>query len=253
MEGDVEMKIIIAPARTMQVDTDSLPYQDLPQFLPQTREILAWMRSQSYDQLHRLWWNCSTRLAQLNYRRITEMDLTHRLTPAILAFTGLQYQYMAPDVFTDQGLAYIEAHLRILSGFYGLLRPFDGIVPYRLGMGDRAQVAGSKNLYDFWGSRLADELYRDDSLVLNLASKEYERAVTPYLTGDRRLVTCVFGELSDGRVKQKATLAKMARGEMVRYLAENDIHDLAGVKAFTVTNYHFRPAYSTADRLVFTK
>lgn len=247
------MKIIVAPARTMRVDTDSLPCQGLPQFLPQTREILAWMRSLTYDQLHCLWWNCSTRLAQLNYRRVIEMDLTRQLTPAILAFSGLQYQYMAPDVFTDRGLVYVEDNLRILSGFYGLLRPFDGIVPYRLGMGDRARVAGSKNLYDFWGSRLADELYRDDQLVLNLASKEYERAVTPYLTDQRRLVTCVFGEVVDGRVKQKATLAKMARGEMVRYLAENDIHDLARVKAFGVANYHFRSAYSTAERLVFTK
>lgn len=247
------MKIIIAPARTMRVDTDSLSYRDLPQFLPQTRQILTWMRSLTYDQLHRLWWNCSSKLAQLNYRRVREMDLTRQLTPAILAFSGLQYQYMAPDVFTDQGLAYVEANLRILSGFYGLLRPFDGIVPYRLGMGDRAQVAGSRNLYDFWGSRLADELYRNDQLVLNLASKEYERAVTPYLTGDRRLVTCVFGELVDGRVKQKATLAKMARGEMVRYLAENNIQDLAGVKAFAVANYRYQPEYSTVDCLAFTK
>ena len=247
------MKIIIAPARTMRVDTDSLPYQDLPKFLPQTRKILDWMRGQTYDELHRLWWNCSTKLASLNYRRVREMDLTRQLTPAILAFCGLQYQYMAPDVFSDQGLVYVENNLRILSGFYGLLRPFDGIVPYRLGMGDHAQIDGSKNLYAFWGSRLADDLYRDDQLVLNLASKEYERAVTPYLTEHRRLVTCVFGELVSGRVKQKATLAKMARGEMVRYLAENDIHDLAGVKAFRVANYRYRPEYSTADQLTFTK
>ncbi|MGM9908134.1 peroxide stress protein YaaA [Limosilactobacillus sp.] len=246
------MKIIVSPARTMQVDTDSLPYQNLPQFLSQTRLILDWMRGLTYDELHRLWWNCSTKIATLNYRRIQEVNLTHRLTPAILAFRGLQYQYMAPDVFTDQGLEYIEHHLRILSGFYGLLRPFDGIVPYRLGMGDRAKVAGSASLYDFWGDRLAAELYRDDQLVLNLASQEYARAVTPYLVGERRLVTCVFGELIGGRVKQKATLAKMARGNMVRYLAENNIVDLSGVQAFDI-NYRYSPEYSSADRLVFIR
>lgn len=246
------MKIIVSPARTMQVDTDSLPYQHLPQFLPQTQEILNWLRGLTYDELHRLWWNCSTKIATLNYRRVQELDLTQHLTPAILAFRGLQYQYMAPDVFTDQGLAYIEQHLRILSGFYGLLRPFDGIVPYRLGMGDRAKVAGTADLYHFWSGRLAEELYREDRLVLNLASKEYARAVTPYLSGERRLVTCVFGEVIDGRVKQKATLAKMARGNMVRYLAENNITDLAGVKAFNVA-YHYHPEYSTPDRLTFIK
>lgn len=246
------MKIIIAPARTMKVDEDTFPYRDLPQFLPATAEILSWMRSLSYTELHRLWWNCSSRLAEKNYRWLQEMDLEHGLTPAIIAFTGLQYQYMAPDVFSDQGLEYIADHLRILSGFYGLLRPFDGIVPYRLGMGDRARVAGTANLYQFWGSRLADCLYHDDQLVLDLASAEYEKAIQPYLTGQRRLVKCVFGEEVAGRVRQKATQAKMARGTMVRYLAENNITDLAGVKAFTVGGYHFRPELSKPDYLAFT-
>ena len=159
---------------------------------------------------------------------------------------------MAPDVFSDQGLQYIQDHLRILSGFYGLLRPFDGIVPYRLGMGDRAHVAGTASLYQFWGRRLADSLYWDDQLVLDLASVEYEQAIRPYVTGERRLVKCIFGEEVAGRVKQKATQAKMARGTMVRYLAENDIHDLAGVKKFAVGGYRFRPEFSTADSLAFT-
>ncbi|WP_267200951.1 peroxide stress protein YaaA [Limosilactobacillus kribbianus] len=247
------MKIIISPARTMRVDTDSLPYQDLPQFLPQARQILAWMRTQTYDQLHELWWHCSTRLARTNYQWLQEMDLTRELTPAIIAFCGLQYQAMAPDVFSDRGLDYIEKHLRILSGFYGLLRPFDGIVPYRLGMGDRAHVDGTKNLYEFWGDRLYQELYCDDDLVINLASKEYEKAVRPYLQPGDRFVTCLFGEVVGDRVKQKATRAKMARGDMVRYLAENAVDSLDGLKAFDVAGYHYRPEYSTAERLAFTK
>lgn len=245
------MKIIIAPARTMTVDTDSLPYQDLPQFLPQTRQVLSWMRTQNYEQLHRLWWNCSTRLADKNYHWLQKMNLTANLTPAIIAFTGLQYQYMAPDVLTDNGLAYIQKNLRILSGFYGLLRPFDGIVPYRLGMGDRATVAGTKNLYQFWGSQLADELYHDDEVVLDLASAEYEKAIRPYLNHQRRLVKCAFGEVVNGRIRQKATQAKMARGTMVRYLAENQVDDLAGVKGFSVSGYRFRPDLSQADYLAF--
>lgn len=245
------MKIIISPARTMTIDCDSFPYQDLPQFISQTGEILEWMRTLNYDQLHRLWWNCSKRLADKNYRWVQEMDLQKNLTPAIIAFTGLQYQHMAPDVFTDAGLKYIQQNLRILSGFYGLLRPFDGIVPYRLGMGDRASVAGTKNLYELWGSRLADELYRDDDLVLDLASAEYEKAVTPYLNGNRRMVKCAFGQVVDGKIKQKATQAKMARGTMVRYLAENQVTDLNGVKSFTVGGYQFQPDLSTNNYFAF--
>lgn len=247
------MKIIISPARTMQIDPDSLPVQTMPCFLKQTKVILEWLRQQSYEDLCKLWGNCSPKLARANYQWLQAMDLQQDLTPALLAFTGLQYKYMAPAVFSDQEFAYVGTHLRILSGFYGLLRPFDGIVPYRLGLGDRAQIAGTRNLYDFWGNRLYSALYQDDDLVLNLASKEYSRAIESYLKPGERLVTCIFGELTtDGRVKQKATLAKMARGNMVRYLAANDIRTLAGVTAFKI-GYHFDPLRSSADRLVFIK
>lgn len=87
----------------MQVDTDSLLYKDLPEFLQQTKDILGWMRSLSYDELHKVWGNCSSRLAMKNYQWLQQMDLQRKLTPAIIAFTGLQYQYMAPSVFRRMG------------------------------------------------------------------------------------------------------------------------------------------------------
>lgn len=246
------MKIIIAPARTMQVDTDSLPVQTMPEFLSSTKEILHWMRTLNYDQLHILWENCSTKLAHQNYQWLQEMNLEQQLTPALLAFTGLQYKYMAPAVFSDKELRYVSEHLRILSGFYGLLRPFDGIVPYRLGMGDRVTVANSQNLYEFWGDCLYRSLYRKNNLVLNLASKEYEKAVRPYLGRYDYFISCKFGELVNGKVRQKATQAKMARGRMVRYLAENNIQTLAGVKEFNI-GYQFMPQFSTESCLTFVK
>lgn len=245
------VKIIISPARTMQVDTDSLLYKDLPEFLQQTKDILGWMRSLSYDELHKVWGNCSSRLAMKNYQWIQQMDLQRNLTPAIIAFTGLQYQYMAPSVFSDDGLKYVQDNLRILSGFYGILRPFDGIIPYRLGMGDMAPVNGYKNLYDFWGEKLYRELYKNDNLVISLASVEYEKAIIPYLQTHDRFIKCIFGEEIDGKIKQKATLAKMARGNMVRYLAENQIQTIEGVKQFNIGGYHFREDLSTDEKLVF--
>ncbi|MBB1068676.1 peroxide stress protein YaaA [Limosilactobacillus sp. RRLNB_1_1] len=245
------MKIIISPARTMQVDTDSLPYKSLPKFIHQTEEILAWMRSLSYDELHKVWGNCSTRLAMKNYRWLQQMDLHQNLTPAIIAFTGLQYQYMAPSVFSEDGLKYVEDNLRILSGFYGMLRPFDGIVPYRLGMGDAATVNDDKNLYQFWGDQLYHELYQNNDLVIDLASVEYEKAITPYMQPQDRLIKCVFGEVVDGKVKQKATLAKMARGNMVRYLAENQVKTIEELKLFNIGGYRFRENLSSDSKLIF--
>ena len=123
---------------------------------------------------------------------------------------------MMPVVFTSSAMDYVREHLRILSGFYGVLSPFDGVTPYRLEMQAALSVGGSGNLYEFWGDRLYRAVLDEDRTILNLASKEYSKAVEKYLQPEDRLITIVFGELADGRVKQKGTLAKMARGEMVR-------------------------------------
>ena len=236
----------------MQKDTDSFPVDQLPKYLAQTKQILAYLRSLSYPAIHQLWWNCSEKIARPNYAWVHEMDLERELTPAIIAFTGLQYQYMAPDVFSDDELAYVHDHLKIMSGFYGMLRPFDGIVQYRLGMGDRAKVAGTANLYQFWGQQLADDLYSDTQLVINLASQEYSKAIAPYVTGQRRFVTCRFVEIIDGKPKQKATLAKMARGNMVRYLASRNADSLDQVKEFNI-GYQYDQQLSDEDILTFLK
>ena len=183
------MQIIIAPARKMTTDTDSLPVGQLPLFLPFTRQILEAMRKLTYSQARQLWWNCSERIARPNYQWLFKLDLTRQLTPALLAFTGFQYQHMGAGVFTDEQLTYLNSHLRIVSGFYGLLCPNDGVVQYRLGMGDRLQVGSAKNLYQFWGDRLARQLATESNLVLNLASNEYSKAITSHPQSGLRIVT----------------------------------------------------------------
>ncbi|MDO4902825.1 MAG: peroxide stress protein YaaA [Limosilactobacillus sp.] len=247
------MQIIIAPARKMQVDTDSFPYHDLPRFIDQTEQIVSWMKGLRYAELREVWGNCSRNIADKQFQIIKEMDLRKNLTPAIIAFVGLQYQHMAPDVLSDAGLEYISKNLWILSGFYGVLRPFDGIVRYRLGMGDDARVNKTKNLYEFWGRQLADEIFKDDDLVLDLASKEYSDAIKPYLTGNQRMVKCLFGQIIDGKIKQNGAKAKMARGTMVRYLAENNISNIEDIKKFDIGGYKFVPEFSSEDVLAFAK
>ena len=232
------MRIIISPAKKMKVDTDSFPYRDLPAFLSNTEEICGLLRSMSYDELKKLW-KCNDQIAQLNVQRLRDMDLLGRLTPAVLAYEGIQYQYMAPGVFTDQEYAYIQAHLRILSGFYGVLRPFDGVTPYRLEMQAKLRIGACKDLYAYWGDRLAKSLLAETDCILNLASKEYSVCVSKYLPDSARFITCVFGEEKDGKVMEKGTMCKMARGEMVRYMAQNQIENPEQLKSFNSLNYRF--------------
>lgn len=246
------MRIIIAPAKKMNIDLDSFAPEGLPRFLGRTERLKSVMQEMPAKELQKLW-KCSDAIAALNVERLRDMDLHRRLTPAILAYEGIQYRYMAPGVFETGQFAYIRKHLRILSGFYGLLRPFDGVTPYRLEMQARLSADGYKDLYGFWGSSLAGQLAAETELVLNLASKEYSRAVEPHLSSAVRFLTCTFGELKGEKIIEKGTICKMARGQMVRWLAENNVTDPEVIKGFTDLNYRFSPAHSTENNYVFIR
>lgn len=246
------MRIIISPAKKMREDPDSLPWLDLPQFLPQAQTLCDTLRAMSYEELKKLW-KCSDQIAAQNVERLKNMDLRRRLTPALLAYEGIQYQYMAPGVFSNQEWDYIQEHLRILSGFYGLLRPLDGITPYRLEMQAKLSVQGAKDLYAYWGDRLAQTLLQEDDCILNLASKEYSISISKQLPSTVRLITCVFGEEKAGRVIEKGTMCKMARGEMVRFLAEQQADDPDQAKRFDRFNYQFDPTRSDHTTFVFLR
>ncbi len=158
---------------------------------------------------------------------------------------------MAPGVFQNEELAYLQQHLRILSGFYGLLRPLDGVTPYRLEMQGKLQGLGFKSLYQFWGSKLADQLQSESSCILNLASKEYSKNITPFLKEETRMITCVFGQMVDGKLVEKATRAKMARGEMVRYMVERKITDVEDIRSFDRLGFVYSVEKSDESTYVF--
>ena len=246
------MRIIISPAKKMNVDTDSFPYRDLPEFLPNTEEICGQLQSMSYQELKKLW-KCNDQIAELNVRRLRDMDLLGPLTPAVLAYEGIQYQYMAPGVFTDQEFGYIQEHLRILSGFYGILRPFDGVTPYRLEMQAKLKIGACKDLYAYWGDRLAQTLCAESNCILNLASREYSICVSKYLPDTARFITCVFGEENDGKVIEKGTMCKMARGEMVRFMAQYQIEKPDQIKSFDRLNYRFDESRSDDSTFFFLR
>ena len=246
------MRIIVSPAKKMKSDPDVFPISGLPSFLHKTQKLLEAMKAMSVEELKRVW-KCSDSIAALNIERLHNMSLEHRLSPAILSYEGIQYRYMAPGVFTDREFAYIQEHLRILSGFYGILKPFDGVTPYRLEMGAKLKVGESENLYDFWHDHIANVLFEETDCIVNLASAEYSRCIRNYLPPDVRFITCRFAELENGRLLEVGTLCKMARGEMVRFMAENQITDPNGLKCFDRFRYRFDPDRSNHKTFVFLR
>ena len=246
------MRLIISPAKKMNVTPDILEFQGYPEFLEDTDKLRRYVSGLSYGEAKELW-KCNDSIAEQNFERFKDMDLRRNLTPAIMAYEGIQYQYMAPSVLDAKALAYVQEHLRILSGFYGILKPLDGVVPYRLEMQAKANVDGYKNLYAFWGKRLAENLFRETNTIINLASKEYSKCISAHLTPEVTFITCVFGEYVNGKIVEKGTYAKMARGEMVRFLAERQAQSPEDMKAFDRLGYLFDASASDDKTYVFIK
>lgn len=249
------MKIIISPAKKMEECEAVFEPGGLPRLLDRTKILYDALRGMTEQELQKLF-KANDQITRENYRRYQSMNLDRTMSLALLSYVGIQYQYMAPKLFSYDQWEYVKSHLRILSGFYGILRPDDRVTPYRLEMQAKLAAAGKKDLYDFWGKSLFDELLREEKgqpVILNLASKEYSKAVEPHLTSDVRFVTCVFGVLQNGSIKVKATEAKMARGEMVRFMAENQIESVGDIQEFSRLGYSYSKEHSEEDCFVYLK
>ena len=221
------MRIILSPAKKMQHDENGPAYRDLPVFLSDAEKIKDSLKEKSFSELKALW-ACNEKITEQNIERLSSMNLREKLTPALLSYDGIAYQYMAPTVFETEMLSYVQEHLRILSGFYGIVRPMDGVTPYRLEMQAKLEIDGAKNLYDYWGDRL-------------------------YLQPDDRYISCNFFEEQEGKLVQKGVYCKMARGEMVRFMAENRVEEPEGIKHFSVMEYRFSEELSSEKEYIFVR
>ena len=181
------------------------------------------------------------------------MNLYQMLSPAVLSYEGIAFQYMAPSVFEDMQLEYVQNHLRILSAFYGALKPMDGVTPYRLEMQAKIRIGDAKNLYEYWGDLLYRSVIDDSRIIINLASKEYSKCIEKYLTPQDRYISVTFCEASGDKMVTKGTYAKMARGEMVRFMAENNIENPVDIKKFDRLGYSFRSDLSSDTEYVFER
>jgi cytoplasmic iron level regulating protein YaaA (DUF328/UPF0246 family) len=220
--------------------------------MEKTRILVEQIRGLSYEEQKALW-GVNDKIARENAERFARMDPGKDLTPAILSYDGIQYTYMAPAVFEDGQYEYVQEHLRILSGFYGVVKPLDGVVPYRLEMQAKAAVDGHKNLYDFWGDNLYREVLDDSRIIINLASKEYSKCIEKYLHPEDRYITCIFGEPDGDKIVQKGVYAKMARGEMVRFMAGIHAEKPEQMKDFNWSGYHFDNDRSSDHEYFFVR
>lgn len=253
------MLFILSPAKALDYETPpTTTVATQPLFVEQAAELIAILRQKSPQEVAALM-DLSDALAQLNVARYQAWQPEfgpHNSKQAILAFNGDVYEGLDARSLGPDDLDWLQRHVCILSGLYGVLRPLDWMQPYRLEMGTRLSTPRGRNLVQFWGPRIAEYLSQraaeDDGLVVNLASEEYFKAVDPKALR-ARVVTCVFEERRGSGYKVISFLAKRARGLMTRWAALHRAADVETLQGFDSEGYRFVPEVSTPERLVFRR
>ncbi|KQP17636.1 peroxide stress protein YaaA [Pseudorhodoferax sp. Leaf267] len=254
------MLFLISPAKSLDYDTPLGPVPHTkPLFPEQAAELIAVLKGKTPQQIAELM-DLSDSLAALNvarYQAYSPRMTARNSRQAALAFDGDVYGGLDARSLPLDDLRWAQRHLRILSGLYGVLRPLDRMQPYRLEMGTALANAQGANLYQFWGSRIAEYLNGElagskTPVVVNLASQEYFKSVDRQALR-ARVVECQFEDYKNGQYKIISFFAKRARGLMARYAIEHRIKTPAGLKGFNVDGYAFDAKASAPDRLVFRR
>jgi cytoplasmic iron level regulating protein YaaA (DUF328/UPF0246 family) len=254
------MLTLLSPAKKLDLEPAvNVITPTTPDLLDHTKILAKTAKKQTVADLQKLM-KLSDNLAELNAARFKAFHLSgqsNSAKPAALTFNGNVYEGLDAASLDADDMAFAQDHVRILSGLYGLLKPMDSVQPYRLEMGVRMENPRGKNLYQFWGSILAQELNEDmakhaDKNVLNLASNEYVKAVDKKALS-APVIEAKFLNIKDGNARNLMYYAKRARGLMARWVIENRIDNAADLRGFDVENYKINTKESTENALVFTR
>lgn len=254
------MLVVVSPAKTLDYETPATTKSfSLPELLEHSEELIKVCRKLAPAEIAKLM-KISDKLAGLNAARFEEWQpdfTTENAKQAVLAFKGDVYTGLEAQTLNDEGLAYAQQHLRILSGLYGLLKPLDLMMAYRLEMGTKLENSRGKNLYEFWGEIITQQLNealkeQGDEILVNLASNEYFKAVKPKVL-NAQVVTPVFKDQKSGKYKIISFYAKKARGLMARFIMDEQPKDIEQLKAFDADGYYYSEAESSGDTLVFLR
>ncbi|TEW51278.1 peroxide stress protein YaaA [Psychromonas algicola] len=255
------MIVVISPAKTLDFETPATTSEfTQSNLLTESQLLINRCKQLSMQDIASLM-KVSDKIAGLNVARFTEwktpLSLDDNAKQCLFAFKGDVYTGLEAETLPEKALQYAQKNLRILSGLYGLLRPLDLMLAYRLEMGTRLDNERGTNLYQFWGNIITEQLNenlkaQNSQYLINLASNEYFKAVKEKAL-NATVVTPIFKDQKNGQYKIISFYAKKARGLMARYIIENEITDIEQLKKFTVAGYYFVEASSSATELVFQR
>ena len=249
------MKIFISPAK--KINEEKILYDNSKTskfyFQKEVDYLINELKEYSVSEIKKLM-NLSDNLSHLNFDRFQNWNLkSDKVCPSIYMFQGDVYKGLKATSFNNDQLDFAQQNLRIISGLYGLLKPLDLIYPYRLEMGTKMITNKGKNLYEFWGNKLRDFLtdeISNDEIIINLASNEYSKSLK-LKTINNQVITPVFKDFKNGRLKVISFFAKRARGEMANFIIINKITNCNDLKLFNYEGYKY--SESSNNEIVFTR
>jgi cytoplasmic iron level regulating protein YaaA (DUF328/UPF0246 family) len=254
------MIVLLSPAKTLDYSKDFDVEPTAPAFLSDSSKLIKELKTKEPKDIASLM-SLSDKLAALNFDRYQSWSAAKKMgddsKPALFVFQGDVYQGLQADTFNKKDIIFAQKHLRILSGLYGELRPLDVIKPYRLEMGTKLQTNKGKNLYEFWGKKVQQNIVKElqenqSNLIINLASKEYFTVIGK-LPEDIDVVSPVFKDYKNGQYKLISFYAKKARGYMSNWIIKNKIKESADLMNFNEEGYRFSKSESTESEPVFLR
>lgn len=248
------MITIISPAKNMRNlknNIKPLTFGNNRYFTKETKEILNTLITLSPWDIQSLM-KINEKLAFQSYAYFQDFNFDEEGVCGLLAYDGLVFKNIKAEEFTEDDFEFANKHLRILDAFYGIVNPLDGVLPYRLEMQYPIKI-NNNSLYKFWDNKLHKKLYEEDKVIVNLASEEYAKAVRRYLRNDDIFMDIDFKVHKDGKLKTMATWAKMARGQMVKYIIENRIDNPEDLKHFYYDGFKYDESLSNNKKFVFIK
>jgi uncharacterized protein len=254
------MLIVISPAKTLDFETAPITNEfSQPEFLKDSKKLISELKKLSPADVSSLM-KVSDKIGTLNFLRFNDWKTPFTLKnskQALLAFKGDVYTGIEAETFSNQDLKFAQKHLRILSGLYGVLRPLDLMQAYRLEMGTKFENKQGKDLYEFWGSKITQQINNDLKLskskyLINLASNEYFKSLQPDDI-NAEIIVPVFKDFKNGKYKIISFFAKKARGLMSAYIIKNRLKDPEEIKKFNIDGYKYSKSESKGNNLVFLR
>lgn len=244
------MVFILSPAKNMKINNFYKTSYNNFVFKEKTLILHKVLKKFEPFQIEKLM-KVNSKIALKTFINFQDFDYEKKGGQAIFSYDGLVFKNINAKDFNEKEINFAQDNVKILSAFYGILSPLDNVLPYRLEMKCPLSFENFKNLYDFWNNYIYIELFKNNDIIVNLASDEYFKVLYPYIKNKDKVLDIEFLTFKNGKYKNIPTASKILRGQMINFIVKNQIKNLNDLKNFSFNNYYFNDEFSNSKKFIY--